>query len=209
MSQCSRIGKTAFPLCSFHLRQPPAHIAHGFWRSPFPHSPLALPIWTTFALSPLRPSQPLRLLIHLPVVHLTPGAHIVWVRGQMHEGHPSGSNKRRGCEGRVRSHDRSRQTDEEDPVDQKRTRVAPRGSPSTPRGVGRNPSLTASLTAQIAVRSAGEASAKSPNFNASDSAGGSVRLERQRRANEAARSSASCACGVHPTVHPTRDFQGN
>lgn len=100
---------------------------------------------TTFALSPLRPSQPLRLLIHLPVVHLTPGAHIVWVRGQMHGGRLSPSIKRRGCEGRIRSHDRSRQTDEKIPADQKRTRVAPRGRPSTPRGVGRNLSLTASL----------------------------------------------------------------
>lgn len=107
--------------------RPRSHCAASTWASlpltsltdsgalPFPHSPLSLPIWDHFALSPLRPSQPLCLLIHLPVVHLTPGAHIVWVRGQMHEGHPSGSKKRRGCEGRVRSHDRSKQADERDP----------------------------------------------------------------------------------------------
>lgn len=34
--------------CAVHLRQPPTHIALGFWRSPFPYSPLSLPIWDHF-----------------------------------------------------------------------------------------------------------------------------------------------------------------
>lgn len=43
------------------------------------------------------PAAPSLLWPSICEVHLTPGAHIVWVRGQMREASPSRPEERRGC----------------------------------------------------------------------------------------------------------------
>lgn len=83
-------------------RSHPSRIAAALFPTRLRHSRSTLPTKTGLALSPLRPSQPLRYTSHSGV-HLTPGAHIVWVRGQMHGGLQFRPRKRRGCEGRIRS----------------------------------------------------------------------------------------------------------
>jgi hypothetical protein len=69
-------------------------------------------------------------------VHLTPGAHIVWVRGQMHGGSTFRGQKRRGCEGRIRSLCRS-------PGLQNETRLRRRDGNRTISGTKKGPALQA------------------------------------------------------------------
>jgi hypothetical protein len=91
------------------FQRPLAHLTGGV----FIASPLCFPrprpstTSSCFLITPSRPRRESlhRLAVRSPFVsltptrevHLTPGAHIVWVRGQMHGASPIRPGKRRGC----------------------------------------------------------------------------------------------------------------